>query len=329
VEALTGQEWGIGELARAAGVSVRALRHWESVGLLEPSERSDGGHRRYDRGAVQRLMQIVALREIGFGLETIGHLLSEGNRDALVAATARRLEQLDAQIEAAEELRHRLRRFRRSLAEADPEASLAELIDRKEGDEVTVELSKIYTRLGDGGETHLGDMTRVPKTDPRIDAGGGLDELSAQIGSLLATDLLTRSQRGWLARVANDLKDIGAELSVPGTARRDPSRPQIGGSYVSWLEEACDEANADLEPLDSFVLWFDSQAGSQIDVCRAVCRRAERDVLRVEDVNPEVVRYLNRLSDLLFVLARQVTTAPEALWEPGRGAQVASRHRDS
>jgi cob(I)alamin adenosyltransferase len=181
---------------------------------------------------------------------------------------------------------------------------------------MTVNLTRIYTRLGDGGETHLGDMSRVPKTHPRIEAYGEIDELNAQIGVALATGGLPDGYAGWLKRVQNDLFDCGADLCVPAGGERE--RLRVRAEQVTWLEEACDEVNATLTPLRSFVLPGGSAAAAQLHVCRTVCRRAERRTLLVEDASPEVVRYLNRLSDLLFILSRGANDGDEPLWEPGR-----------
>jgi cob(I)alamin adenosyltransferase len=180
-----------------------------------------------------------------------------------------------------------------------------------------VNLTRIYTRLGDGGETHLGDMSRVPKTHPRIEAYGTVDELNAQLGVLLAGDGLTDEVRAWIVRVQNDLFDVGADLSVPPGEERE--RLRVTETQTAWLEERCDEVNATLEPLHSFLLPGGSPAGAQLHACRTVCRRAERRALEVEDASPEVVRYLNRLSDLLFILARAASPGVERLWQPGEG----------
>ena len=181
---------------------------------------------------------------------------------------------------------------------------------------VTVNLTRIYTRLGDGGETHLGDMSRVPKTHPRITAYGEIDELNAHIGVALATAGLPERSAGWLRRVQNDLFDLGADLSVPPGGERE--RLRVVPEQVTWLEQACDEANAGLAPLKSFVLPGGSPAAAQLHVCRTVCRRAERRTLEVDDANPEVLRYLNRLSDLLFILSRDANAGDEPLWQPGQ-----------
>jgi cob(I)alamin adenosyltransferase len=182
---------------------------------------------------------------------------------------------------------------------------------------VTVNLTRIYTRLGDGGETHLGDMSRVPKTHPRIEAYGTVDELNAHIGVALTLDGLPDGYARWLRRVQNDLFDVGADISVPRGGDRE--RLRVRPEQVEWLEGACDEVNAKLDPLKSFVLPGGTTVAAHLHVCRTVCRRAERRAIDVgDDLNPEVVRYLNRLSDLLFILSRGANAGgEEPLWEPG------------
>jgi len=181
---------------------------------------------------------------------------------------------------------------------------------------VTVNLTRIYTRLGDDGETHLGDMSRVAKTHPRIEAYGAIDELNALVGLALTAEGLPLRYGAWLRRVQNDLFDLGADLSVPEGG--DRKRLRVSPEQVTWLEQACDDVSATLEPLKSFVLPGGSIAAAHLHVCRTVCRRAERRSLAVEDANPEVIRYLNRLSDLLFILSRGANAGDEPLWEPGR-----------
>ena len=192
---------------------------------------------------------------------------------------------------------------------------------------MTVNLTRIYTKLGDAGETHLGDMSRVSKLDPRVEAYGTVDELNSVLGVALVQTGLPTPVGEWLARVQNDLLDLGADLCVPepATAGADPQAPaaaerarlRIGTEYTEWLEGVCDEVNAKLAPLRSFVIPGGSPAAAHLHVCRTVCRRAERRALAVADANPEVVRYLNRLSDLLFILARAVNEGAEELWDPG------------
>lgn len=179
-----------------------------------------------------------------------------------------------------------------------------------------VNLTRIYTRHGDRGETHLGDMSRVPKTHPRIEAYGAVDELNAFVGLMLASCEVPEDRAGWLRRIQNELFDLGADLSVP-PSDEERSRLRLTPQYVEWLEKACDEVNENLEPLRSFTIPGGSLLAAHLHVCRTVCRRAERLSLQVEDANPEVVRYLNRLSDLFFLLSREANAGAEPLWQPG------------
>lgn len=193
---------------------------------------------------------------------------------------------------------------------------------------MTVNLTRIYTRLGDSGETHLGDMSRVSKLHPRVEAYGTVDELNAFIGLALLAPAMPTTFAEWLRRVQNDLLDVGADLSVPapaGDAGGTQARPRlrVDANYTDWLEQACDEVNARLGPLHSFVIPGGTPAAAHLHVCRTVCRRAERRAIAIgEDCNPEVLRYLNRLSDLLFILSRAANAEPgraheEPLWDPG------------
>lgn len=177
-----------------------------------------------------------------------------------------------------------------------------------------VRLTKIYTRGGDAGETSLGDGSRVPKTDLRVEAVGTVDELNSLVGWAAAAD----GAPELLGRIQNELFDVGADLATPPGGER--SRLRVTSELVERLERDCDAANAQLEPLKSFVLPGGSEAASRLFVARAVCRRAERAVLRVEDTSPLVAVYLNRLSDLLFILARAANSdSAEILWQPGSG----------
>jgi cob(I)alamin adenosyltransferase len=198
---------------------------------------------------------------------------------------------------------------------------------------MTVNLTRIYTKLGDGGETHLGDMSRVSKLDSRVEAYGTVDELNATLGVALLQPGFPQTFADWLRRVQNDLLDLGADLSVPAppsddsaASKAERERLRIGPAYTEWLEQACDEVNSKLQPLRSFVIPGGTPAAAHLHICRTVCRRAERRAIAVgEEINPEVVRYLNRLSDLLFILSRAVNTdqtgsespGVEPLWDPG------------
>ena len=180
-----------------------------------------------------------------------------------------------------------------------------------------VRLTRIYTGGGDRGETSLGDGTRVPKVDCRIAAFGAVDELNSQLGVVLATDL-PDEQREVLARVQNELFDLGADLSVPFGVT---DKLRITHEQIATLEQDCDRFNADLPELSSFVLPGGSEAAARIHVARAVCRRAEREALEAAEeleINQLALVYLNRLSDLLFILARAANAGEEEpLWRPG------------
>jgi cob(I)alamin adenosyltransferase len=181
-----------------------------------------------------------------------------------------------------------------------------------------VRLTKIYTRGGDRGETSRGDGQRVPKTDLRIAAYGTVDELNSHLGLVLATEDLPAEFRPWLEQVQNDLFDVGADLSVPLADERE--RLRVAQTQVDRLEELCDEVNERLEPLKSFVLPGGGEAAARLHVARAVCRRAERETVSLaeaEDASPVALAYLNRLSDLLFILARAAVGGEEPLWKPG------------
>ena len=179
-----------------------------------------------------------------------------------------------------------------------------------------VRLTRIYTRGGDKGETSLGDGTRVPKHGLRVAAYGTVDEANAAIG--IARLHADPEADEMLGRIQNDLFDLGADLSVPFVGADD--RLRITDEAVSRLEQEIDEANATLADLKSFVLPGGSERAARLFLARAVCRRAERAVLAVPDTNPLAAIYLNRLSDLLFVLGRAANAeagVEEPLWRPG------------
>ena len=179
-----------------------------------------------------------------------------------------------------------------------------------------VRLTRIYTRAGDQGETSLGDGSRVPKLDCRIAAFGTVDEVNSLLGLVLAAQPPTE-MAAVLERVQNELFDVGADVSVPfGIA----DRLRITQAQIDALEADCDRFNADLPELKSFVLPGGSELAARLHVARATCRRAERDVIDAAervDINPLVIAYLNRLSDLLFILARASNPGTEVLWKPG------------
>jgi cob(I)alamin adenosyltransferase len=189
---------------------------------------------------------------------------------------------------------------------------------RRETDE-PVRLTRIYTRGGDAGETSLGDGSRTSKLDCRIGAFGTVDELNAAIGVVLAGDC-PPELADVLARVQNELFDVGADLSVPWGVT---DRLRVEQALVDRLEAECDRFNAELPELRSFVLPGGTETAARLHVARTTCRRAERDALEASqqlDINPLVLVYLNRLSDLLFILARSANALAgrdEPLWKPG------------
>jgi cob(I)alamin adenosyltransferase len=189
-----------------------------------------------------------------------------------------------------------------------------------------VNLDRIYTRGGDLGETSLGDGARVPKSDLRIEAYGTIDELGAVLGVARTLDL-PDGVDAWLSRIQNDLFDLGADLAVPESERsdraseRERTRLRIEAAQVSWLEERCDEVNDRLEPLRSFVLSGGTPGAAALHLARTVARRAERVMVLLAagaPINPQALAYINRLSDLLFILARAANPPDaEVLWVPG------------
>lgn len=182
---------------------------------------------------------------------------------------------------------------------------------------MVVRIDRVVTRGGDGGQTSLGDGTRVAKTDARIEAIGAVDEANASIGVLRTETAGQAGTDAMLARVQNDLFDLGAGLCMPGGA--DAERLGVSEAATARLEAEVAGMNAGLPPLNSFVLPAGTRAAAFAHVARTTVRRAERAVLRVDGVSPATRRYLNRLSDHLFVLARVLNdnAARDVLWVPG------------
>jgi cob(I)alamin adenosyltransferase len=192
-----------------------------------------------------------------------------------------------------------------------------------------VYLSRIYTKAGDKGETGLGDGTRVPKDAARVEAYGLVDELNAVLG-LVAAYCPECPECALLRDVQNDLFDVGADLCVPPRPDEEAGKVlRVAATQTERLEKAIDRLNERLEPLKSFVLPGGTPAAAWLHLARTVCRRAERAVvtlMRTETVNPQVLVYLNRLSDFLFVLARVANDGGKAdvLWVPGAGRNSAA-----
>ncbi len=188
---------------------------------------------------------------------------------------------------------------------------------------MAVHLTRIYTRTGDDGTTALGDMSRVRKTDPRVGAYADCDETNAAIGAALALGDVPEPMAAVLRTVQNDLFDVGADLCTPIVAEPAYAPLRVEAAYVERLEGWCDEFNAGLPTLASFILPGGTRAAALLHQARTLSRRAERSAWALADsrppggVNPEALHYLNRLSDLLFILARAANPEGDVLWKPG------------
>ena len=194
---------------------------------------------------------------------------------------------------------------------------------------MAVRITKVYTRTGDRGETALVGGKRVPKDAPRIEAYGAIDELNSVVGlaRVFNEESLDAGEAHQfldevLCRIQDELFDLGSELATPPEFFQK-GMYQVGDEEIARLEEWMDKCQEDLEPLQSFILPGGGRIGAYLHQCRTVCRRAERDVLRLsreEDISPAVIRYVNRLSDLFFVLSRWIakqTGEQEYLWQRG------------
>ncbi|GLZ30208.1 cob(I)yrinic acid a,c-diamide adenosyltransferase [Lentzea sp. NBRC 105346] len=190
---------------------------------------------------------------------------------------------------------------------------------------VAVHLTKIYTRVGDDGTTGLGDFSRVSKTDPRIEAYADVDETNASLGVALALGNLAEDVHEVVRKVQNDLFDVGADLCTPIVP--DPKYPplRVTQAYVDRLEGWCDQFNERLGKLESFILNGGTPGAALLHQARTIARRAERRTWALLDADPEhtnvlTAKYLNRLSDLLFILARIANPDGDVLWQPGAHA---------
>ena len=185
-----------------------------------------------------------------------------------------------------------------------------------------VNLTRIYTRTGDNGTTSLGDFSRTSKTDPRLVAYADVDEANSTIGVVLATTEVADDVRATLLRIQNELFDVGADLCTPVAEPPEVPPLRVAQDYIDRLEAECDRYNADLPPLRSFILPGGTPAAAQLHVARTVVRRAERAAWMAlhahgESMSALPATYLNRLSDLLFILARRANPDGDVLWVPG------------
>lgn len=312
--------WSVGELADQAGLTVRALHHYDRIGLLVPAERTPAGHRRYGVEEVDRLYRIVALRDLGLGLDEIA-LSLDGDRTTSIEVARRQLAEVTRRIDELERLRARLEGFVGpanspagiSAGQVPPPTSTTTPLEITA---MTIRLNRITTRVGDGGTTHLGDGSKVAKIDDRIEAIGTIDELNAFVGVASEVAGISEHVSDLLITVQHQLFDLGADVSVPDLV--DEHR-RIREDDLVWVEERCEELNADLTPLDSFILPGGGELSAQLHVCRTVCRRAERRVVALAGDTPGVdAKYLNRLSDLFFILGRAVSIGNERRWDQDR-----------
>jgi cob(I)alamin adenosyltransferase len=198
---------------------------------------------------------------------------------------------------------------------------------------MTVRLTRIYTKTGDAGQTHLGDMSRVAKTDPRLVAYADVDETNSALGVAVALGSPSSEVADLLRSIQNDLFDVGADLSTPVVAAPEHPPLRITAAYTERLEAACDTANAELPALTSFLLPGGTPLAALLHAARTVARRAERSVWALlaadrERTNVETARYLNRLSDLLFILARAANPDGDVLWAPGAHSGAHAQRRD-
>jgi cob(I)alamin adenosyltransferase len=187
---------------------------------------------------------------------------------------------------------------------------------------MAVHLTRIYTKTGDDGTTALGDMSRVRKTDPRLGAYADVDETNSSIGVVLAIGGVADDVAAVLKQIQNDLFDVGADLCTPVVAEPEFPPLRITPAYTERLEAACDTFNGRLDKLSSFILPGGTPGAALLHVARTVARRAERAVWVLLEADPEGTSkepalYLNRLSDLLFILARTANPGGDVLWSPG------------
>jgi cob(I)alamin adenosyltransferase len=185
---------------------------------------------------------------------------------------------------------------------------------------MAIHLTRIYTRVGDDGTSGLGDFSRVPKTHPRLVAYADVDETNASLGVALALGNLAEDARHIVLRVQNELFDVGADLCAP--IEPDDKRLRVTPAEIKQLEDDCDAVNEQLSTLDSFILPGGTPGAALLHQSRTIARRAERSAWALIEAEPErtnrlTAQYLNRLSDLLFVLARAANPAGDVLWSPG------------
>lgn len=299
-------EWAIGELADEAGITVRTLHHYDSVGLLRASGRTSSGHRRYSDLDVRRLYEITALRQLGLSLAEIADVVDD--HAALPRTMERQLRRVRDQIASLTRLQDQLLRLTQSLASGRyPDAS--DLINTTELTTMTFSFDQIVSRTGDDGTTGLADESRVNKDSGLVAAMGDVDELQSNLGVVIDHPESSAEVGETLRHIQNDLFDLGADLAQPTTERMG----RLTNSHIDWLEERLRELAERLDDVPLPILPTGGAVSSQLHVARTVCRRAERTVVAARSEAGDIsTRYLNRLSDFLFVLARTTATYAES-----------------
>ena len=291
---------GIGAAARTLNTTPRTLRYYEQLGLLNPDRARDAGHRRYSDAELHRARRLLALRDLGLTIADLRTLLDGEDSEPASAILRAQAGRIDDEITRLTALRHRI-----DTRLADGRETLALLEDIA----VNFVLTQIYTRDGDDGTSAVSPDVRIPKTEQRFEVLGDVDELVTAIGMAVAAP---GAQDVELLRgLQNDLFDVGADLTMD-----QAEGWHVDAGYVTRLENACDRAKTRVTPAESFVLPGQSLFTAALHHSRAICRRAERHSWALTDTNPHLHRYLNRLSDLLFLLARAHEPAPEPMWRP-------------
>lgn len=302
----TTDEWSIGQLADEAGITVRTLHHYDSIGLLPASGRTDAGHRRYHDQDVRRLYEITALRQLGLSLAEIAGVVDDSA--ALPRTMERQLRRVQDQLGLLTQLQDQLLRLTRNLASGrHPDSS--DLINAMELTTMTFSFDQIVSRTGDDGTTGLADESRVNKDSRLVAAMGDVDELQSNLGVIIDHPEGSAEVGEMLRHIQNDLFDLGADLAQPTT----DDTAQLTDNHTDWLEEKLRLLAESLDDVPLPILQTGGALSSHLHVARTVCRRAERSVVAARpEVDDPCKRYLNRLSDFLFVLARTTATYSES-----------------
>lgn len=307
--------WSVGELARRAGVTVRTLHHYDRIGLLRPGRRTAAGHRRYSEAEIARLYAITAWRQLGLSLAEVAAVLEPATDDLVSQTVRRQLSRVAEHVDALTDLRQQLEVLDRQLARGGT-LGTEDLINATELTTMTSRLESIVTRTGDDGTTSLSEGDRIPKTDPILVAMGDIDELQASLGVIVSHPEASSELSDALREIINDLFDLGSDL---GRAQGDTR--QLADDRTDQLEEQIRTQGGAVGDVALPVLPTGGAISSLLHVARTTCRRAERSTVgaRRSDAEPGV-RYLNRLSDLLFVMALACANEYEparTVWAPG------------